>query len=163
MENIDEKIMYEKPSDVPPLIKSTLDDAVQRASLAVIENDEQFPKIFVMIQCPTDFEARNYAGVICGYPVTQMFICDALGEQPQVTIRGILFHEMGHILKDVCGLEPSKKWLEDVYGVKYPDTEQLTDATAEFFLDVEILYNEDMVQQVGEGAKGTRPRPKGLL
>jgi hypothetical protein len=149
--------------ETPHVIKTVLRDAVRRSAIGLdrLDVSHRFPEIVVYMDCRFAESPRNYAGVIVGVPVTKMVICEALAEQPIQRVRGILYHEMGHILKDACHVLPSTLLRARADGREL-DGEQQTDAVAEEVLGVDIYYDDDLVQQAGPGARGTRPRPFGL-
>jgi len=121
--------------------------------------DSRFPKTTVMSSCTHARSDRNFAAVqlrpLYGHVV---YLCDDLAEQPITRIRGVLWHEAGHIICDVLGLPES--W-EPPAGVGLDD-EQQTDLAVFAVCGVRIYYDDDLVQRAGPGARGYTQRPGGL-
>jgi|GEM_PF-3288029 hypothetical protein len=115
----------------------------------------RLPPIEVIADCSFRLSPRNFAGVIVGYP-TELYICPDLAEQPLARIRGILYHEMGHILQWM------EKFLTGRNELNGRDFEQDCDHKVESICGVKILYDAKLIQQSGPGAFGFRPRPKNL-
>lgn len=113
------------------------------------------PPIIVRIDCFFRINPRNFAGVLVGDP-TDMFLCEDLANQPLTRIRGILYHEMGHILQWI------EKELTGRNKLDGRDFEQDCDHKIEAICGIKIFYDDDLVQMVGPRAKGMRPRPRGL-
>lgn len=114
------------------------------------------PPIIVRMDCSFATSDRNFAGVIAD-DVTLMYLCPDLAEQPLSRIRGIFYHELGHLLQ----------WLEKTLNGRVEqrdrDYEQDCDHKLETLCGVRIYYDEDMVQRVGKVRPGwSRKRPKGL-
>lgn len=159
---------------MPAILKTTdgrncivVDDAVPRGFLDYLlqtfgkaEDRCGFPlpTVHVFSDCSHAQSDRNFAGVIVGRP-TELYLCDDLLEQPPSRIRGVLWHEVGHVIDKFA----PGSWRKHS-GYSGLDEEQWTDAAAETFCGVKIYYDEDWVQRVGPGhSQGwTRPRPRGL-
>jgi len=141
-------------TQVPPLL---LDE------LQAIANDVEdclgvirMPPIVIRMSCSFAKSPRNFAGVITGR-VTIMYLCPDLADQPLSRIRGILYHEMGHILQ----------WIEEQQTGRVDqgdrDFEQDCDHKIEMTCGVKIYYDQDMVQRVGKKKSDWLiKRPKGL-
>lgn len=115
------------------------------------------PSVLVYSDCSHAMSPRNFAGIIVGKPA-KLHLCDDLAEQPLTRIRGILWHEAGHLLDWMAG----RRWrrYKDNSGL---DSEQRTDHAVEVFCGERIYYDEDMVQRVGRKQRGwISPRPEGL-
>lgn len=114
-----------------------------------------FPYIQIVIRCDYRESPRHFAAVEVGNP-TIMYLCPDLVEQPLPRIRGILYHEMGHILQ----------WIERQVTGKNErhgrDEEQDADHKIEGICGIRIFYDAQLVQLAGPGALGFWPRPRGL-
>lgn len=115
----------------------------------------RLPPIVVRTGCFFRTSPRNYAAVEVGYP-TDLYVCEDIDEQPMVRIRGILYHEMGHILQWM------EKFLTGKNEFSGRDYEQDCDHKIESICGIKIFYDADLIQQAGPGAFGFRPRPRGL-
>jgi hypothetical protein len=144
-----------------------VDDAVPREFLPYLfqtfgKGEERcgfpLPTVNVFSDCSHAMSDRNFAGIVVGRP-SELFLCDDLLDQPVSRIRGVLWHELGHVI-DKFAPGPWRKYS----GCKGLDEEQWTDAAVETFCGVKIYYDEDLVQRVGPGHSHswTRPRPRGL-
>lgn len=148
------------PGELLPYLFDTFGQAEKRCAEHLRdEMTEQLPTVFVYSGCWHAKSARNFAGIRVGRPST-LYLCDDLAEQQPTRIRGILWHEVGHVLLHVFG--PPTDW--EVPGGFGMDEEQMTDYTAELLCGIKIFYDEDLVQRVGPGysKNWTHPRPKGL-
>jgi len=76
-----------------------------------------------------------------------------LEREPLATIRGVIAHEIAHAIEFLSG-DPLPDDLDDL--------ERRTDMVAEQLFGEPIYYDDRMVQCMGKGARGTRPRPDGL-
>jgi hypothetical protein len=113
----------------------------------------KFPSIKVTSTCFFAEKPRNFAAVIAKRPVSLLYICPDLHEQKESRILGVLFHEMGHILKDCCKIDPC--------GKPCPlDSEQQTDLVVLAVLGMKLYYDDDMVQSTKPAQ--IWPRPKHL-
>jgi hypothetical protein len=141
----------------PELIPSRISREIQAVAEDVQSHLEQLrlPPIRVQIGCFFRTSPRNFAAVATGYP-TELYICEDLNEQPMARIRGILYHEMGHILQWI------EKYLTGRNDLHGRDFEQDCDHKIESVCGVKILYDAELIQQSGPGAFGFRPRPRGL-
>jgi hypothetical protein len=144
---------------VPAVLQTELEKIAERVRLQLCDIEARLPHIVVMSDCSHARTRRNFAAVDLGRPggVT-MYLCDDLAQQPITRIRGILWHEMGHIICKVVG--PPTDWEQPAgFGA---DEEQLADLAVEGLCGVTIYYDDDLVQRAGPGARGDFPRPKGL-
>jgi len=82
-----------------------------------------------------------------------VYVAPELAKQSLTRIQGVLGHELGHIIV-LIGYLPAKRG--------YDATERQADAVAEDAFGQKMFYGKDDVQAMGRGAKGVRPRPKGL-
>lgn len=116
----------------------------------------QLPPIVVRMDCSFASSERNFAGVITD-EVVIMYLCPDFANQPISRIRGVLYHEIGHILQ---WMEKRQNGVLDQGGL---DFEQDCDFKVETTCGVHIYYDEDMVQRVGKKKRHwlTR-RPKGV-
>lgn len=140
--------------NVPPLL---LDE------LQAIANDVEdclgvvrMPPIVVRMDCSFATSGRNFAGVITD-DIVIMYLCPDFADQPISRIRGVLYHEMGHILQ---WLEKKMTGRVDQGGRDY---EQDCDYKIESTCGVKIYYDEDRVQRVGRRKPHwLKKRPRGL-
>jgi hypothetical protein len=95
--------------------------------------------------------AYGMAGIEDGWPVIK--VAPELADQPASVILGVLAHEIGHILI-MLGREAMRSG--------YDSSERQADEVAESVFGKKIFYNENGVQCAGRGARGKRPRPRGL-
>lgn len=144
---------------VPSVLQKEVKQIASRVRLRLCAVNARFPHTVVMSDCSHARTRRNFAAVDLGRPgAVMMYLCDDLAEQPITRIRGILWHEMGHIICKVVG--PPTDW-EHPGGFGF-DEEQLADLAVEGLCEVTIYYDDDLVQRAGPGARGDSPRPKGL-
>jgi hypothetical protein len=96
---------------------------------------------------------RHYAEATIdgGGPIVR--VAPELATQPVSVIRGIVYHELGHIII-LLGAYPAR--------AGYDAAERQADRVAEEVFDTKIYYNKARVQCAGPGARGKRPRPRGL-
>lgn len=97
---------------------------------------------------------RHYAmaGIDGKGPVVT--VAPELAFQSGAVIRGVIAHELGHVLA-LIGIFPLKK--------THDASERQADKIAEDIFKQKIFYTKNAgVQCMGRGAKGVRPRPKGL-
>jgi hypothetical protein len=137
------------PTRLAREIRAAVDDV--RANL----QSDLFPPILVQIYCDYREKPRHFAAVEAGDP-TVLFLCPDLNDEPLPRIRGILYHEMGHVLQ---WLERQVTGRNERHG---RDFEQDADHKIEGTCRVRIYYDEELVQCAGPGAYGYWPRPKGL-
>jgi len=140
--------------NIPPLLL----DELQRVADDVEDclGVTELPPIVVRMDCSFATSGRNFAGVITD-GVVVMYLCPDFAVQPISLIRGVLYHEMGHILQ----------WIEKQQTGSVDqgdrDYEQDCDYKIEMTCGVHIYYDEDMVQRVGKKERHWRSkRPKGL-
>lgn len=76
-----------------------------------------------------------------------------LEDASDALIRGVIAHEIGHVLVDKLELRGAR-------GIDA--SERQADRVAEEMLGLRIYYGSDDVQRAGQGARGRRPRPCGL-
>jgi len=88
-----------------------------------------------------------------------ILVAPELASEPVSVIRGIIRHEFGHAHQLLGGGMPQKgtKALP-----KYDVIERDADRKAERIFDCKIYYDARGVEVAGPGARGQRPRPKGL-
>ena len=115
----------------------------------------ELPNIIINIRCDFREKPRHFAAVETGNP-TILYLCPDLEDEPITSIRGIFYHEMGHILQWV---EKSITGSVEKHGRDY---EQDADHKVEGICGIKLYYNDMFVQQAGPGASGIRPRPRGL-
>lgn len=116
----------------------------------------KIPPIVVRMDCDFATSKRHFAGVITGNVVV-MYICPDLVEQPISRIRGILYHEMGHILQFI------EKQLKGKNEQGPRDYEQDCDYKVEMTCGIKLYYDGDMIQRFGKKQDSWIPkRPKGL-
>jgi len=119
-------------------------------------DDDQIPPIVVRMDCSFALSNRNFAGVITDNIVV-MYLCSDLAEQPLSRIRGIFYHEMGHVLQF---LEERQNGHVDQGDRDY---EQDCDYKIESACGVKIYYDEDRIQRVGKKKQNWHSkRPLGL-
>jgi hypothetical protein len=110
----------------------------------------ELPAIIAQIDCSHAKTSRNFAAIVTGDP-SYLYMCEDLADQPTHRIKGILYHEMGHILQ--CMLQIDKH--------KNLDSEQTADFLIEATCGVKILYDRDLIQTI-DSKIGVSKRPKGL-
>jgi hypothetical protein len=139
------------PRELLPYLFDTFGQAEKRCRF-------QLPTVVVYSGCWHAKSARNFAGIRVGSP-TELHLCADLAEQPPTRIRGILWHEVGHVIDEFA----PKGWRRRTH-IRGPDSEQWADIAVETYCRVKIFYDEDLVQRVGPGysRSWTHPRPKGL-
>lgn len=116
----------------------------------------KIPPIVVRMDCGFATSKRHFAGVITG-DIIVMHLCPDLAEQPVTRIRGILYHEMGHILQFI------EKQLRGRNEQGDRDYEQDCDYKVEMVCGIKIYYDQDKVQRVGKKESSwLAKRPKGL-
>jgi hypothetical protein len=147
------------PKTLLPYLFETFGQAEKRLKARLRGEYDPLPPVLVFSGCWHAKSARNFAAVSVGNPC-ELFLCNDLAEQPATRIRGILWHELGHVLIHTYG--PPTDW--EVPGGFGMDSEQLTDYAVELLCGVTIYYDEDLVQRAGPGysSSWTRPRPRGL-
>jgi hypothetical protein len=150
-----ESVAIVSQDDVPepllPELQAIADDVE-----ACLPEGVHLPPLVVRMDCSFATSGRNFAGVVAD-DVTLMYLCPDLAEQPLSRIRGIFWHEMGHLLQ----------WLEQqLHGhveQRDRDYEQDCDHKIEALCGVTIYYDRDLVQRVGTPQRSwRRKRPKGL-
>jgi hypothetical protein len=109
------------------------------------------PEIIVKIDCSHALSPRNFAAIQAGDP-TIIYLCEDLADQPTHRIKGILWHEMGHILQ----------WLKKTKPPENLDYEQQADFLVESVCGVKIYYDEDLIQTVDPRIGVIKERPRGL-
>lgn len=144
------------PRTLVRYIADTFGTAEARCLKSLGIGNIDLPEVHVFSGCWHAKSSRNFAGISVGEP-TKLYLCDDLADQPSSRIRGILWHEVGHVLCYVHGSPTHKKGL----GL---DEEQLADLATELLCGVVIYYDDEMVQRAGPGRSKNwiRPRPKGL-
>lgn len=116
--------------------------------------DFPLPPIVIRMDCSFAEKPRHFAAQEGIAPPT-IYLCPDLADQPITRIRGILYHEFGHIIQ---GLEKMFKGRVDTENRDY---EQDCDWKIEEVTGVKIYYDDDLLQRAGPGARGKK-RPKGL-
>jgi len=119
------------------------------------------PDIVLQTDCSFRLSPRNFAAVMVGRPrgsTAVIGVCENFSDQPLTRIRGILWHEIGHILDDIHG---KRKWRKRT-KIRGADDEQWADLAVAIMCKTRIYYDNDLVQRAGPGARGYWPRPKGL-
>lgn len=150
---------------VPAVLADELDEIVDRAEHAlqawvgVWSRQQLLPDIEVRIDCSHALSDRNFAAVEVGDPA-KLYLCEDLALQPVTRIRGILWHEVGHIL-DWLDLHGGLPLAASSY-TRGMDEEQRADRLVDLVCKMRIYYDSDLVQRAGPGARGTSPRPSGL-
>jgi hypothetical protein len=153
---------------VHPIVMRELERIFDRAAAAFDAITEDMPDVVVTTSCAHAVSKRNFAAVSPLSDPVQLYLCADLTHQPITRIRGILWHEAGHVI-----LERTRRAFRQLLGVfpleddpKHPlyglDEEQKTDAIVQLTCGVKIYYDDDLVQRAGPGARGIRPRPAGL-
>lgn len=139
------------PEGFLPYLHQTFGQAESRCGFPL-------PTVNVFVDCSHAKSDRNFAGIVVGRP-SELYLCADLLDQLPSRIRGVLWHEVGHVI-DKFAPGPWRKYS----GRSGLDEEQWTDVAAEHFCGVKIFYDEDLVQRVGPGhsRQWTRPRPRGL-
>jgi hypothetical protein len=147
------------PRTLDRYIADTFGTAEARCLKSLGIGNIELPEVHVFSGCWHAKSPRNFAGISVGEP-TELHLCDDLAEQLPSRIRGILWHEVGHVLCYVHGLPTT--WTHK-RGIGM-DEEQLADLATELLCGVVIYYDEEMVQRAGPGRSKNwiRPRPKGL-
>lgn len=96
---------------------------------------------------------RDYGMAALNKAGPMVYVAPELAQQPTSVIKGVLAHELGHVAA----------WLGPYPVPKgYDATERQADKIAEELFGLKLYYNKANVQCMGPGAKGTRPRPRGL-
>ena len=111
------------------------------------------PPIVVRMDCSFAIKPRHFAAQ---EGVSTIYLCPDLADQPITRIRGILYHELGHIIQKLEKLINGRTELDN------RDYEQDCDYKIEAITGVKIYYDDDLLQRAGPGARGKK-RPKGLL
>lgn len=151
---------------MPGSVTIVFDDAtppILRHELQTIADDVEdclevvkLPPMVVRMDCSFATSKRNFAGVIAD-DVVIMHLCPHLAKQPISRIRGILYHEMGHILQFI------EKQLKGRNDLGDRDYEQDCDYKVEMTCGIKIYYDTDMVQRLGaKQSEWLTKRPKGL-
>ena len=138
----------------PRLLREELQSIADHVedSLEVIK----LPPIVVRTDCSFATSKRHFAGVITGNVVV-MYVCPDLANQPISLIRGVLYHEMGHVLQFI------EKQLKGKNEMGDRDYEQDCDYKVEMTCGIKIYYDKSMVQRVGKKKKTwLMKRPRGL-
>lgn len=141
-------------NEVPPVLMRELQAIANDVEdcLGVV----RMPPIVVRMDCSFALSDRNFAGVITD-DIVVMYLCPDLADQPLSRIRGIFYHEMGHILQFL-----EKKMTGNV-NQDGRDYEQDCDHKVEMTCGIRIYYDEDRIQRVGKKEKHwLSRRPKGL-
>ena len=143
------------PELIPTRLAREIRAAVDDVRTNLQAQRDLFPRIIVQIYCDYREQPRHFAAVVVGEP-TILFLCPDLNDEPLPRIRGILYHEMGHVLQ---WLERKVTGRNERHG---RDSEQDADHKVEGICGVRIVYDNDLVQCAGPGAEGYWPRPRGL-
>lgn len=96
---------------------------------------------------------KDKGGQVC------VIVAPELNDESPNVIRGVIRHELGHAVQFLKRTMPKKgtKTLS-----KYDAIERNADRIAEKLFGAKIYYDKRGVEVSGPGARGTRPRPKGL-
>ena len=116
--------------------------------------DFPLPPIIIRMDCSFANKPRHFAAHE-GAAASTIYLCPDLADQPISRIRGILYHEFGHIIQALEKLFTGRVELDD------RDYEQDCDHKIEEVAGVRIYYDDELLQRAGPGARG-KPRPKGL-
>lgn len=138
----------------PPLLRRELQTIANEVEycLGVVK----IPPIVVRMDCDFATSKRHFAGVITDNVVV-MHLCPDLADQPISRIRGIIYHEMGHILQFI------ESQLKGKVEQGNRDYEQDCDYKVEMVCGIKLYYDRDMVQRFGKKQDDWKSkRPKGL-
>lgn len=136
---------------VPINLIQELEKIAQRVEKGL---DFPLPPIVLSMDCSFAEKPRHFAAQEGISPPT-IYLCPDLADQPITRIRGILYHEFGHIIQKLEKLFNGKVELDD------RDYEQDCDYKIEAVTGIRIYYDDDLLQRAGQGAHGKK-RPKGL-
>ena len=114
--------------------------------------DFPLPPIIIRMDCSFAIKSRHFAAQ---EGTSTIYLCPDLADQPITRIRGILYHEFGHIIQKLEKLLSGCTELDD------RDYEQDCDYKIEMATGVRIYYDDELLQRAGPGARGKK-RPKGL-
>lgn len=120
------------------------------------EAAEKYPKVAqtgLKLDPSIHKKPRDFGMASLEKPGPMVYVAPELAKQSASCIKGILGHELGHIIV-LIGYFPIKKG--------YDAMERQADAVAEDAFGQKMFYTKNGVQSMGRGAKGARPRPKGL-
>lgn len=115
------------------------------------------PEIVVVMDCSYAKSPRNFAAIGAGAP-SCLHICPDLAVQPVTRIRGVLIHEMGHLLQWIFRRHRKELIPKELKL----DHEQEADYLLQALCDLRLYYDRDMVQSTKPSSHSTWPRPKGL-
>ena len=148
-------ILYDQAMSLPTSLRKEIERIVRQVESALTV---ELPPLIVQIDCSHATSPRNFAAILARNP-TYLYLCEDFALQPVTRVRGILFHQLGHVLQ----------WAQKLYDFsivpKPPrqlDSEQQADWLIENMCGVTIFYDDELVQRAGPGAKGRWPRPKNL-
>jgi len=144
-------IVTEDPYAIPPTLKREIASAIAR----VRESGVALPLIVIHVNCFFATKPRHFAAQEGTNPCN-IYFCPDLEDEPLTRIRGIIYHELGHMLQRL------EKKRSGRYLTESRDFEQDADYKIEQATGIKIYYDEDLIQRAGPGARGTRPRPRGL-
>jgi hypothetical protein len=140
------------PDKVPPILGR---------ELRVISEEVQeglglpLPPISIRMTCFFATKPRHFAAQE-GFRPAIIYLCPDLADEPITRIRGILYHEFGHLLQNY------EKAITGVVDQGGRDYEQDCDHKVEAVTGIRIYYDSERLQRAGPGARGRRPRPRGL-
>ena len=145
--------MAEIISPHPDLIPRNLFHEMSRIANEVEAGLEfPLPPIVVRMDCSFAEKPRHFAAQEGN---STIYLCPDLADQPITRIRGILYHEFGHVIQRMEKLFNGHVELGD------RDYEQDCDWKLEQVTGVRIYYDDDLLQRAGPGARGKK-RPRGL-
>jgi hypothetical protein len=144
--------------DTPPVLRKELRAIIGKVGALGI----RLPPIVVRTDCSHARTARNYAAIMADTRPVELYLCEDLAEQPITRVRGILWHEVGHVLDELNIWSPTWDCTAAVASWQGSDSEQRADFLVAHCCGVCIYYDDDLVQRAGPGARGTWPRPRGL-
>jgi len=134
---------------VPKNLLNELDEIGRKVEASL---DFLLPPIIIRMDCSFARKPRHFAA----QERTTIYLCPDLADQPITRIRGILYHEFGHILQRI------EKAITGTVELGDRDYEQDCDYKIEEATGVRIYYDDELLQRAGPGARG-KPRPRGLL
>lgn len=145
--------MSEIVSPHPHLIPINLLQEIQKIARRVETGlDFPLPPIIIRMDCSFAEKPRHFAA---HEGVSTIYLCPDLADQPITRIRGILYHEFGHIIQGLERLVNGRVELDD------RDYEQDCDWKIEQATGIKIYYDNNLLQRAGPGARGKK-RPRGL-
>lgn len=112
------------------------------------------PKVVIKPDCSCRKRKRHFACTDFSTDPVSILVCPDLVDEGISAIRGVLVHELGHLV------EATRWWYPFPKGL---DAERRADILAEATTGWKVYYDQNtLVQRAGPGARGVWPRPKGL-